>query len=53
MTGDVTISRDIAAWLAHLVARQVIEVGHLDAREQAAIAWAALDQLTIQLPPED
>ena len=32
--------------LADLVARQVIEVGHPDARAQAAMAWEALDQLT-------
>ena len=34
--------------LAGLVARQAIEVGHPDARTQAAMAWRALDQLTGQ-----
>ena len=42
----VTITADVAAWLAGLVARQTIEIGHPDARTQAAIAWRALDQLT-------
>jgi len=42
----VTVSPDVAAWLASLVARQTIEVGHPDARAQAAMAWEALDQLT-------
>ena len=41
----VTVDADVAAWLADLVARQVIEVGHPDARAQAAMAWEALDQL--------
>ena len=31
--------------LADLVARQATEVGHPDARAQAAMAWEALDQL--------
>lgn len=42
----IAVSRDVAAWLAHLVSRQVVEVGHPDARLQAAMAWKALDQLT-------
>ena len=42
---QVNIDADVAAWLAGLVARQVIEVGHPDARAQAAMAWRALDQL--------
>ena len=40
-----TLTADVAAWLHALVSRQVIEVGHPDAREQAAMAWRALDQL--------
>ena len=44
----VTITPDVAAWLTDLVARQVVEVGHPDARAQAAMAWRALDQLTGQ-----
>ena len=48
MDGAVTIDADVAAWLAGLVARQAIEVGHPDARAQAAMAWRALDQLTGQ-----
>lgn len=46
MDEAVTITPDVAAWLADLVARQVIEVGHPDARNQAFMAWRALDQLT-------
>ena len=46
MDEAVTITPDVAAWLADLVARQVIEVGHPDARNQAVMAWRALDQLT-------
>ena len=42
---DETVTPDVAAWLYNLVARQVIEVGHPDAREQATMAWRALDQL--------
>lgn len=42
----ITLSPDVAAWLASLVARQAIEVGHPDARAQATMAWRALDQLT-------
>ena len=44
----VTITADVAAWLAGLVARQTIEIGHPDARNVAAMAWRALDQLTQQ-----
>lgn len=36
---------EVAAWLHQLVSRQVIEVGHPDARTAAAMAWKALDQL--------
>lgn len=45
MDEAVTIDADVAAWLAVLVSRQTIEVGHPDARAQAAMAWRALDQL--------
>ena len=48
MDQAVTITQDVAAWLTDLVARQVIEVGHPEARAQAAMAWRALDQLTGQ-----
>lgn len=48
MDQAVTITPDVAAWLTDLVARQVVEVGHPDARAQAAMAWRALDQLTGQ-----
>jgi hypothetical protein len=44
----VNITPDVAAWLTDLVARQVVEVGHPDARAQANMAWRALDQLTGQ-----
>ena len=44
----VTLTADVAAWLAGLVARQTVEIGHPDARTQAAMAWRALDQLTQQ-----
>ena len=44
----VTLTADVAAWLASLVARQTIEIGHPDARNVAAMAWRALDQLTQQ-----
>ena len=44
----VTLTADVAAWLAGLVARQTIEIGHPDARTVAAMAWRALDQLTRQ-----
>ena len=44
----VTIDADVAAWLAGLVARQTIEIGHPDARHVAAMAWRALDALTQQ-----
>ena len=46
----VTLTTDVAAWLAGLVARQTIEIGHPDARTQAAMAWRALDQLTAKEP---
>ena len=36
---------EVAAWLHQLVSRQVIEVGHPDARAQATAAWDALAQL--------
>lgn len=42
----MTLTPDVAAWLADLVARQTIEIGHPDARAIAAMAWRALDQLT-------
>ena len=42
---DQAVTPDVAAWLHELVSRQVIEVGHPDARAQAATAWRALDQL--------
>ena len=48
MDKAVTITPDVAAWLTDLVARQVVEVGHPDARAQAAMAWRAIDQLTGQ-----
>lgn len=46
MDEAVTITAHIAEWLADLVARQVIEIGHPESRGQAAMAWQALDQLT-------
>ena len=46
----VTLTADVAAWLAGLVARQTVEIGHPDARTQAAMAWRALDQLTAKEP---
>ena len=46
----VTITGDVAAWLAGLVARQTIELGHPDARVLAEMAWRALDQLTAKEP---
>ena len=42
---DQTLTPDLAAWLRDLVARQVVEVGHPDARAQAIMAWRALDAL--------
>ena len=45
MDEAVTITPEVAAWLAALVSRQVIEVGHPEARTQAEMAWLALDQL--------
>ena len=42
---DQALTPDIAAWLHDLVSRQVVEVGHPDARTQAAMAWRALDAL--------
>ena len=48
MDETVTITPDVAAWLTNLVARQVVEIGHPDARAQATIAWRTLDQLTGQ-----
>ena len=48
MDQAVIITPDVAAWLTDLVARQVVEVGHPDARAQAAMAWRALDQLAGQ-----
>ena len=48
MDQTVTLTADVAAWLAGLVARQTIEVGHPDARNVATMAWRALDQLTQQ-----
>ena len=48
MDEAVTITPDVAAWLTEIVSRQVIEVGHPDARAQAIMAWRALDQLTRQ-----
>ena len=46
----VTLTADVAAWLAGLVARQTIELGHPDARVLAEMAWRALDQLTAKEP---
>ena len=46
----VTITPEVAAWLAGLVARQVVEIGHPDARAFAEMAWRALDQLTAKEP---
>ena len=51
MDEAVTITPDVAAWLADLVSRQTIEIGHPDARAAAAMAWRALDQLTGQDDP--
>ena len=51
MDQAVTITPDVAAWLADLVSRQIIEIGHPDARAAAAMAWRALDQLTGQDDP--
>ena len=48
MDKTVTITPDVAVWLTDLVSRQVVEIGHQDARAQATIAWCALDQLTGQ-----
>ena len=48
MDQTVTLTADVAAWLAGLVARQTVEIGHPDARNVAAMAWRALDQLTQQ-----
>lgn len=45
MDEAVTLTPEVAAWLAQLVARQTIEVGHPESRYQATMAWAALDQL--------
>ena len=42
---DQAMTPDVAAWLHDLVSRQVVEVGHPDARIQAGMAWRALDQL--------
>ena len=42
----VTLTADVAAWLAGLVARQTVEIGHPDSRTIAEMAWKALDQLT-------
>lgn len=39
------MTHEVAAWLHQLVSRQVIEVGHPDARAQATAAWGALAQL--------
>lgn len=46
MDETVKLTQDVAAWLAELVARQTIEIGHPEARAQASMAWRALDQLT-------
>lgn len=43
---------DVATWLFDLVSRQVVEVGHPDARAQAAMAWRALDQLDLIIRQE-
>ena len=51
MDEAVMLTPDVAAWLADLVARQTIEIGHPDARAAAAMAWLALDQLTGQDDP--
>ena len=51
MDEAVTLTPDVAAWLADLVARQTIEIGHPDARAAAGMAWRALDQLTGQDDP--
>ena len=36
---------DVTRWLYGLVAGMTITVGHPEARAQATMAWAALDQL--------
>lgn len=44
----VTLTADVAAWLASVVAGMTVEIGHPDARPLAALAWRALDQLNQQ-----
>ena len=46
----VTLTPDVAAWLAGLVAGMTVEIGHPDARALAEMAWRALDQLTAKEP---
>lgn len=53
MDEAVTLTPDVASWLRDLVARQVVEVGHPDARAQAQMAWRALDQLDRLANPEE
>lgn len=53
MDQTVTLTPDVAAWLRDLVACQVVEVGHPDARAQAQMAWRALDQLDQLANPEE
>lgn len=47
-----TITIDVATWLRELVSRQIVEVGHIEARAQAVMAWKALDQLDLILAKE-
>ena len=42
----VTVDADVAAWIAQIISRMTVEVGHPDARASAIMAWRALDQLT-------
>ena len=46
MDETVTISADVAAWLADIIAGMTITIGAPDAAQQATMAWRALDQLT-------
>lgn len=45
MDQTVTLTPDVAAWLADLVASLTVTVGHPDAPDTLAIATKALQQL--------
>lgn len=47
------MSRDTLEWLAWLIQQQMVRIGDLDARTQAAAAFRALDEVGQELARMD